>query len=207
MNQTAARLDAFTDAAFAFAVSLMVVGAGGGTLDYAALQTVLRSIPSFAIGFAIIAMFWFAHVRWRTYRGEGDWRSTLLTIVLIFTVLVYIHPLRAMASSFASFLSGQRDAFGGHLAEMFAVYGFGFAIMAGLTAALYHDAQRNPALSAETRHNVRGESWIWMILLATGLVSTAMTFIRPLANYAPFAYATLPLSNMLFDRLWKWRTP
>ena len=63
LARSTARLDAFTDAAFAFAVSLMVVGGSGAAPDYDALVVVMQTVPSFGIGFAIVAMFWFAHVR------------------------------------------------------------------------------------------------------------------------------------------------
>lgn len=203
-SSTTTRLDAFTDAAFAFAVTLMVVGAGGGTPDYAALMTVVRAIPSFAIGFALIALFWMAHVHWRSWRGEGDWRSTLLTLMLIFVVLIYIHPLRAMASSFALFLGGRGDGYGGRLADMFAIYGVGFCAMAAITCALHHDALRNSELGIAQRQEVRGQRIIWGILTLTGLVSIAITLIRPIANLAPFAYATLPVTIGLFSSRWDW---
>jgi uncharacterized membrane protein len=93
------RLDNFTDAAFAFAVSLMVIGGTGAPEDFAALVGALGDLPAFAFGFAIMTMFWLSHVRWRRLRGDGDWVSTLLTLVLIFLTLVYVQPLRAMASA------------------------------------------------------------------------------------------------------------
>lgn len=203
----ASRLDAFTDAAFAFAVSLMVVGAGGVAPDYAGLLLVMQSVPSFAIGFAIISMFWFAHVRWRTMRRGGDRRSVVLTFLLVFSVLVYVHPLRAMSASFASFLSGQPDSYGGHVPDMFRIYGIGFTVMAGIVAALFSDVLRDVDLNATQRHDARGEVFIWLILATTGAVSTAMTLIPVLAMFAPVAYATIPITIMLFASSWTRRAP
>lgn len=204
MSPQTARLDAFTDAAFAFAVSLMVVGTGGAAPDYANLLVVIRTIPSFAIGFAIIAMFWIAHVRWRSFRGNGDWRSVLLTIFLVFAVLVYIHPLKAMAASFAAFLGGQENSYGTRLAEMFTIYGIGFTVMAGIVGALFADALRNPELSAADRNAVKGEGIIWTILVITGIVSTIMTLFPSVAKFAPTVYATLPVSIGIFVWRWDW---
>lgn len=203
MTSATARLDAFTDAAFAFAVSLMVVGTSGQVPDFAALLVTMNAIPSFAIGFTIIGMFWFAHVRWREFRGEGDWRSVLLTFALVFAVLVYVHPLRAMASSFAAFLGGQTDRYGGHVADMFAIYGIGFVVMSCLVCAMFREALRNPALGAR-RPAVEGESFIWLILATTGIASTVITQIPAIALFAPMLYATLPLTIGVFVRLWRW---
>lgn len=204
MSSPASRLDAFADAAFAFAVSLMVVGGSGTAPDYASLVSVMQSIPSFFIGFAIIAMFWFAHVRWRALRGEGDWLSVLLTLALILAVLVYIHPLRAMSASFVAFLSGNGDHYGSELPKMFAIYGAGFVVMALLTAALYRDALRNANASATVQREAMGQSYIWLILAATGMVSVIMTQLKPIAYFAPFAYASLPVTIGLFASQWRW---
>ena len=201
---TTARLDAFTDAAFAFAVTLMVVGSGTGAPDYPALMQAVRSAPSFAIGFAIVGMFWWSHVRWRALRGDGDWRSVVLTLLLVFTVLVYVHPLRAMAASFASFLGGQPDGFGGYLGAMFQLYGIGFMLMCLITAALFHDAMRQHAPQSERWREARGQAAIWAILLATGLVSVVLTLFRTTVPFAPMVYATSPISIGLFVSRYDW---
>ena len=78
------RLDNFTDAAFAFAVSLLVIGGARAPDNFDALVGALGDIPAFAFGFAVMAMFWLGHVRWRKLRGDGDWLSVLLTLVLVF---------------------------------------------------------------------------------------------------------------------------
>ena len=89
------RLDNFTDAAFAFAVSLLVIGGARAPEDFDALVSALGDLPAFAFGFAVMAMFWLGHVRWRRLRGDGDWLSILLTLMLVFLTLVYVQPLRA----------------------------------------------------------------------------------------------------------------
>ncbi|MDQ3144011.1 MAG: TMEM175 family protein, partial [Pseudomonadota bacterium] len=83
------RLDNFTDAAFAFAVSLLVIGGARAPEDFAALILSLGDIPASAFGFAIMAMFWLGHVRWRKLRGDGDSLAVLLTLPL--TILWFSH--------------------------------------------------------------------------------------------------------------------
>jgi uncharacterized membrane protein len=203
-SATTGRIDNFTDAAFAFAVTLLVVGAGGSAEDSATLEKAVAAVPSFAIGFAIIALFWFSHVRWRKLRGDGDWRSLLLTLLLIFTVLIYIVPLRAMATSFAALLMGELGGYRGNIGTLFTVYGVGFTAMSILTAFMFLDARRNPALSDDERRETLGQAWIWGILSATGVGSTLMAMTPGLHGWAPFLYATLPLSIGLFSRRYHW---
>jgi uncharacterized membrane protein len=197
------RLDNFTDAAFAFAVTLLVIGGTAAPTSYAMLAAAVAEVPAFAIGFATILMFWFAHVRWRRYRGDGDWLSSMLTVLLIFLVLIYVQPLQAMARSFSTFLGGGGTPFTGDVGDLFFIYGAGFVAMAATTAALFLEARRNAELGHLQRAAVRGESFIWLILTVTGLVSIVMTRFEALEDFAPLAYTTLPLSIGLF--VWRYR--
>lgn len=196
------RLDNFTDAAFAFAVTLLVIGGSEAPTDVAMLKAAVAEVPAFAIGFAIIAMFWSAHVRWRGVRGDGGWLSVLLSILLVFLVLIYVQPLRAMARSLSTFLGGGGTPFSGNIGDLFLIYGAGFVAMAATTAALFAEARRNRALDEGMRRALKGEVWIWAILVATGLVSILMTRIDAVDQFAPMVYATLPLSIGLF--VWRW---
>jgi uncharacterized membrane protein len=203
MTTSAGRLDNFTDAAFAFAVSLLVIGGAGAPADINALLSALGDIPAFAFGFAIVVMFWFAHVRWRRLRGEGDWRSLCLTLLLVFLVLIYIQPLRAMAAATAIFFTGQGGGFRGNVASLFAVYGTGFVLMTLTLAALFADARRNPDLDPASRAEAKGEVGIWLILAATGIVSVLLSLTR-FGAFAAFAYSTLPVTIGLFVRRHDW---
>lgn len=198
------RLDAFTDAAFAFAVTLLVIGGSAPPSSVAMLEAAMAEVPAFAIGFAIIAMFWFAHVRWRSCRGDGGWLSMVLSVLLIFLVLVYVQPLRAMARALSTYLGGSGTPFEGSVADLFFVYGLGFVAMAATTAGLFVEAMRGAELDPEMRVSVRGEAMIWLILVATGAVSIAFTFFRATANVAPMVYATLPISIGLFTWRYDW---
>lgn len=172
MGDSTARLDAFTDAAFAFAVSLLVIGGARAPDDIDTLIAALGDIPAFAFGFAIMTMFWLGHVRWRRLRGpEGDWLTTLLTLVLIFLTLIYVQPLRAMASETGLWFTGQGSGFRGDVADLFAVYGTGFVAMSLTMAGLYFDVLRQGELTARTTGEARGEQTIWLILAVTGMFS------------------------------------
>ena len=191
------RLDNFTDAAFAFAVSLMVIGGTGAPEDFDSLVRSLGDIPAFGFGFAIMAMFWLSHVRWRHLRGDGDWLSTLLTLVLIFLTLVYVQPLRAMAGATSLWFTGQGRIFGGSLEGLFAVYGTGFVAMSLTMVAIWSEALRESGLGAEARGNARGERGIWLILASTGLGSIIVS-LTPYGEWAAMLYSTLPLTIGMF---------
>lgn len=106
---------------------------------------------AFDFGFAVVVLFWFAHVRWRRLRGEGDWWSLCLTLLLVFLALIYIQPLRSMAAATAIFFTGQGSGYRGNVADLFAVYGTGFVAMSATIAALFADALRNADLNRGRR--------------------------------------------------------
>jgi uncharacterized membrane protein len=203
MMESTNRVDAFTDAAFAFAVSLLVIGGAGAPSDLSQLTRALADIPAFAFGFAIIALFWLGHMRWRKLRGAGDSRSLLLTLMLVFLTLIYVQPLRGMAAATGLWFTGQGAGFKGSLTGLFAVYGTGFVAMSLLMAALFSDALRNAGLTKAERQTARGEQVIWVILSVTGLLSIAISFTR-YGVWAAMVYATLPLSITLFVSRFDW---
>jgi hypothetical protein len=175
-------------------VTLLVAGsAGPEMISESGLATLAAGIPAIAIGFAIIAMFWNAHVRWRRYRENGGTLSLLLSLLLVFLVLIYVFPPRAMAGSLAVLASGRGQDFAGGLGTLFTFYGAEFVAMAGTTAALFADALSEAP--AGVRQPIKGEMPIWLILVATGIISTVLAAIGGLAAwFAPWLYPTLPLS-------------
>lgn len=203
MKNATGRLDSFTDAAFAFALSLLVIGGSEIPTSYDQLASAMANVPIFAIGFAIIGSFWYGHVRWRDYRGDGGVLSVVLTFTLVFLVLVYVPPLQAMSASFATFLGGSGTRFTGGIAGMFAIYGAGFMALSALLALLFWDADRHAA-TPDLHAPIRGEIAVWSIMAATGLVSVLMTMSPSTAQFSPFVYATLPISIGLCTWLWNW---
>lgn len=203
MRGDTSRLDNFTDAAFAFALSLLVIGGGDLPSTGEELRSALADLPIFAIGFALLGMFWYGHVRWRNYRGPGGSLSVVLTFTLVFILLIYIRPLQAMAASFATFLGGSGTRFRGDLGEMFTIYGAGFSAMCLVMALLFWEAHHH-ARDEGARAGTKGETIIWLIMAGTGLVSVLLSQSRATAPLAPFVYATLPISIPLFSLRYRW---
>jgi uncharacterized membrane protein len=197
------RLDNFTDAAFAFAVSLLVIGGARAPDNFDALVMAMGDLPAFAFGFALMANFWLGHVRWRKLRGDGDWLSVLLSLILVFLTLVYVQPLRGMAAATGLWFTGHGTAFGGSLSGLFAVYGTGFVSMSLVMVGLWAEALRGDHLAGEDRSNAKGERGIWSIMAATGILSILVS-MTPYGVFAAMVYATLPVTIGLFAWLHNW---
>jgi uncharacterized membrane protein len=196
-SDSAKRLDALVDAAFAFAVTLLVIGGGDVPSAYADLDRAMRNAPAFAIGFAFIAMFWHGHVRWRAHRHGGGVLPVLLTLFLVFLVLVFVYPLRLMAISLVEFIS--RDVVtiraADEVANLFLIYGLGFMAMAGTMAALFGLTLFRRAHDPESRDTLVDERAIWLILASSGLISALVSRVTPAA---PWVYALLPIPITLY---------
>lgn len=199
------RLDAFVDAAFAFAVTLLVIGGGAVPADYAQLERAIANAPAFLIGFALITMFWHAHVRWRGYGARTGFLPFLLSLAIVFLVLVYVYPLRVMAISLVEFATGEirtiRSA--GEVGSLFALYGLGFMAMSLAIAALFATSLRQP-LDETQRMGVTGEIGVWLIHAGAGALSALLSRLAP--SLAPWTYSLLPILIPLFVmRHWRKR--
>jgi uncharacterized membrane protein len=99
------RLEAFVDAAFAFALTMLVISIDQIPENRAELVDALKGIPAFAVSFAVLAMFWWEHNRWSRRFGLDDGWSVLISLVYVFLALVYIYPLKVLFSAMFGWLS------------------------------------------------------------------------------------------------------
>jgi uncharacterized membrane protein len=99
------RLEGFTDAVFAFAVTLLVV-----SLEvphtFAELAAAMKGFIAFALCFTILIQAWYFHYKFSRRYGLQTLYTIALTAVLIFVVLFYVYPLKFMFTLAVGGLSG-----------------------------------------------------------------------------------------------------
>ena len=103
LNMT--RLETFIDAAFAFAITILVVSVGDIPKNHAELITALKGVPAFGASFTLMMFFWTGHRRWNRYYGLEDGPSIFISLTMIFVMLVYVYPLKLMFSSMLNWLT------------------------------------------------------------------------------------------------------
>jgi len=205
------RLDGFVDAAFAFATTALVISAGSPPQTLAELRAVLPTIPAFAGGFAIIAVFWWAHYEWSKVRPSTEGLNILLSLAIVFTVLIYVFPLKILTGAALHHMSGRvlpgaEIAAGGEaMRELYLIYGGGFAFLSFLYVLLFaHAARQNRAAGdAERAAKAASHGASWTILCAYGAASALLAAVSDmrgaLAQAAPgMLYATIPLAIWLY---------
>lgn len=180
------RLETFVDAAFAFAVTLLVVGGGDNVpQNYGEFILAMQQVPAFALCFANIAFFWYAHYAWSRRYGLEDAQSTFLSLVLIFIVLVYVYPLKAIYSGAFLFLPGitAESAFtyssGQDFRAVLIIFGIGYSSLSSIIALLNWHALRvadaielSPAERFDTVTTI--QFWLASTLVPLGSVLLAV---------------------------------
>ncbi len=198
------RLETFCDAAFAFAVTMLVIGESIPR-SYPELVTALKGVPAFAASFAAIASFWWSHRTWSRRYGLEDGVTTVISLAMVFVMLVYVYPLKMVFTAFAywasgGFLPADLDMTAHFdMPGVFVIYGVGFTALTGMLALLYLrvlKAGDELRLDEVERVRTRQEVAHNLVLGGTGVASALWALVMPgdVAIYAGFWYMTLPLT-------------
>jgi len=191
----AGRLDMFVDGAFAFTLTLLVIGGDVVPNSTAKLLEVLGGIPAFAACFFQITMFWHGHVHWRRLCLTGDATGRWLSLLLVFFALIFIYPLHMVFSSAfhgisAWFPSEFEATTPADMRTLFVCYGLSFACMAGTLVLLFRHAVRRAAKDGFGTLDAQRGVVLWSIPMAIGLLSTAIALLLPAS--APSGWWGLP---------------
>jgi uncharacterized membrane protein len=163
------RLESFSDAVFAFALTLLVVSLEVPK-TFSDLIGTMRGFPAFAVCFVMLVTIWNTHYKFSRRFGLDDPTTRFLTCVLLFIVLFYVYPLKFL------FTLGINDMiFGGsdagprinprELATLFSIYSFGFAgIYFAFTLLYLHAWQLREALDLSEIERLETRYIIYRVL-------------------------------------------
>ncbi len=200
------RLETFTDAVFAFALTLLVISIGSIPKSYEELLLALKGTPAFAASFTSIVYLWLIHRKWSRRYGLEDMISILITFCLIFIVLVYIYPLKMIFSAFFAwisdgwlptsfFINGNED-----LPNLFIIYGIGLAFVMLMFTFLYLRAMvvaDQLRLNTLEKLKTKADIILYTVIAITALTSAGLAWLTPpeIGVFAGFVYWTLPFST------------
>jgi len=182
------RLETFIDAAFAFAISMLVIAPQQIPDNIEALLGAFKNVPAFVASIVVLGIFWRGHWLWSRRYGLEDGVSIFISWALLVTVLIYIYPLKAIFGAMWFLLSdgqvGQRlglrtDA---EARAIFALFAIGFTALALEIVLLNLRAWqlREPLrLDAREKFITRWEILGWSMPVAVGLVSLVLALTLP----------------------------
>src|SRR5439155_21369506 len=183
------RLETFIDAAFAFAISMLVIAAQQIPDNIQTLLAAFKNVPTFVCSIAVLGIFWRGHWLWSRRYGLEDGASILISWAMIVTILIFIYPLKAIVGAMWYFLSsgqvGQRLSL--HTTEsqartIFAIYALGLiAISAEILLLNFRAWQLRGPLRLNQRESLvtRGELSGWSIPVSVGIVSLVFALTLP----------------------------
>lgn len=150
-GQQVTRLEAFVDAAFAFAVTLLAISIDSIPGNREELTLAMLGVPAFLTSFTVIALFWWEHARWSRHYGLDDGISVLLSLVLVGTVLIYVYPLKLMFAAMFEWITGgalpaaYKVESAQDLIFMYRAYAVAFALLGLIMIGLRWNALRQRA--------------------------------------------------------------
>jgi len=209
------RLETFIDAAFAFAITMLVIAAQQIPDDIKTLLAAFKNVPGFVASIVVIGIFWRGHWLWSRRYGLEDGTSIFISWAMIVTILIYIYPLKAIFGSMWFLLSGGRvgHALGPHsdaqVRALFAVFALGFIAIAlemGLLNLRALQLREPLRLDARERSMTLQEVTGWSVPVGVGIISLVLSLSLPIAHiewsgWVYFSMAILvPLHKAYFAR-------
>jgi hypothetical protein len=202
------RLETFIDAAFAFAISMLVIAAQQIPDNIQALLAAFRNVPTFVCSIAVLGIFWRGHWLWSRRYGLEDGASILISWAMIVTILTFIYPLKAVFGAMWYFLSdgqvGQRfgSSTDSQARTIFAIYAIEtIAISAEILLLNVRAWQLREPLRLNARETLmtRGELAGWSIPVSVGIVSLvlALSLPREQLDWSGWVYFSLAIFGPL----------
>lgn len=159
------RLEALSDGVFAFAATLMVVNIGSNT-NITSFKEELPNFISFGVSFFVMMGIWKVHYNFFRRTDYIDNWIIALNMILLFTVLFYIFPVRSLLSTG---IGGQRIGID-EFSNIFQLYSIGFAL---IFTSLYFMYLRAFKKDKENENNLKllFYSRHFLIFIIVGIVS------------------------------------
>lgn len=180
-GEQVSRIEGFSDAAFAFAVTLLVISLEVPR-SFDEMLDGLKGLPAFAACFAILVWLWSAHYRHFRRYGLEDAPTIALNAAFLFVVMLYVYPLKFSFTIFMGMITGLQPSNTGRIAlhqvdDLFILYGAGFFAIFGLLGLMTRRAWRlrdalrlNEMERLVTREEM--SRCLWLALLgAAGMVA------------------------------------
>lgn len=173
------RMEAFSDAVFAFAITLLIVALEVPE-TYEELMHSMHFFIPFAICFIIVFQIWLAqNLFFRRFGLHDEW-THILNGILLFTVLFFMYPLKFLFAGIFSpdntfKLHGEEEA-----KTLFYIYSGGFAFIYLLFTLMYLNALRRRlllGLSDEESFEVKTYLYRFAGITALAVLSVFFAFI------------------------------
>jgi uncharacterized membrane protein len=178
-GEDVSRIEGFSDAVFAFAVTLLVVSLEvPKTFDE--LLATMRGFFAFAICFALLLTVWYDHYKFFRRFGLSDTPTRWLNSTLLFLMLLYVYPLKFLFTMLIDEWLGfgnSKMIESSQIPLLMVIYGAGFVAIQLVFFLMYLRAyslrtalELDPQELSVTREEMQG----FFLNVLVGLVSVAI---------------------------------
>jgi uncharacterized membrane protein len=199
------RIEGFSDAVFAFAVTLLVVSLEVPN-TFVELLSTMRGFFAFAICFSLLFVVWSEQYKFFRRYGLDDGFVMWLNAALMFVVIFYVYPLKFLFTALMDLWLGFSTQVGSTTADvvetidqgqwplLMVIFGVGFIFVQLVFVLLYWRAyalrgtlELDAREASITRQEIRG----FLILAGIGLTSVAIALVggEGTIGWAGWAYA------------------
>lgn len=199
------RIETFSDAVFAFALTLIIVSIEVPK-SFDELMETMKGTISFGVCFALLFQIWNnQNIYFRRY-ALNDFYTIMVNAVLLFVVLIYTYPLKFLSMLLFSFSDGMYTKNGhefpmmrtGQTQPLMLIYGAGFFVIYLLFYLMYRHAAKNAAqigLNERELFDTKTITGINFICMCICVVVMLIGVIFPvLAGVSGFLYCSIPLA-------------
>ncbi|MEO8821105.1 MAG: TMEM175 family protein [Ginsengibacter sp.] len=204
------RIEAFSDAVFAFAVTLLIVSLEVPK-SFEELMVTMRGFFAFGICFVFLIMIWYEqNIFFRRY-GLDDLKTIVLNCTLIFVVLFYVYPLKFLFTLlFSSQIYGNNNSpflmKGSDLPKLMMIYGIGYILIYLIFSLMYKHALKKSdelQLTSPEIFDTKTKIYKNFILITIGIFSVLVAFLLPAdqAGIAGLVYGLIgPALTIFYSR-------
>lgn len=168
------RIEAFSDAVFAFAITLLIISLEVPKSSEELLRNMRGFIP-FSLCFGLLFVIWNNQHRFFRRFGLQDNFTLALNAMLLFVVLFYVYPLKFMVSGMLlrNVVFTNKP---GELRNLMLIYNGGFAAIYTLFSLMYFNAlqkREHLQLTPKEVYSTKNTLYMNMVLAAVGIAATA----------------------------------
>lgn len=174
------RIEGFSDAVFAFAVTLLVVSLEVPKSAQELFHT-LWGFVAFGVCFAFLVLIWFDHHTFFKRYPLTDTTTVILNMALLFVVLLYVYPMKFLFTLLVNgLLLGQAVEAVKSVAEvktLMVIYGLGFLTVNLVLFLMHLHAWRQRdhlRLDQTDRSELTGTLWRFLINVGVALLSISI---------------------------------
>ena len=196
------RIEVFVDAAFAFALTMLVISFDAIPSTVPELVLAIKGIPAFIVAVTQLVWIWYAHNIWSKRFGLESPLAVILSTALLIVVLIYIYPMRIMAQGMFAWFTNDYLPAGfnlgilANLSLLFIFLGIGFVALSLIFVLMYRYAgslQDELLLNELECYQTKTFQILWLGAAVIGGISIILALTLPpeIVPFSGFAYALL----------------